>query len=551
MRVGHTQLDWALLGIIAAVCAGLSYLQYGWTGEVSRAERDRLHTSLNEQLQRLGRAFDRDIRENCLALLPSASEFRDQGRQEAHRARYEQWAASHEPGVFSRLGVAVPERGALNLYGFSNDGQLIPMDWPAAWQDLQAAMTDRMKGTGRPPSVSPETLLLETPIFSSSTSTGGPEAEAEWMIFEISEAYARDKLLPRLVDEYLNTGSEPAYDIAVNWAGHAATGAIYSTLKDSAALAAKADAKTTMFPMRVGMLGGRGRRGKREEEEGRWSVAARHRAGSLDAAVSRARVRNLLTSFALIGLLGGTAWALVQFTARSRRLSAMQFRFVAGVSHDLRTPLTAIRGAAYNLLQGVVKDPAAVERYLKMILRNSEELTAMIENVLEFSAAINAPDSGKREPVAVGKLLEDAVAAMADDIEQAGCRVDLRIASGLPPISGDPVALSRAFRNLIANAARHGSSGKWIGISAECGDRGVDVRVEDHGPGIPDAERDRIFEPFYRGEQTRASHVRGTGLGLSLVKGTVERHGGAVTVQPAAGGGAQFQVRLPAIAEAA
>ena len=109
----------------------------------------------------------------------------------------------------------------------------------------------------------------------------------------------------------------------------------------------------------------------------RWSIAFRHRGGSLDAVVSRTRIRNLLASLLLIALLGGAAWALVQYTARSRRLSEMQFRFAVGVSHDLRTPLTAIRGAAFNLAEGVVTEPAAMKRYSKLILRNAEDLTSM------------------------------------------------------------------------------------------------------------------------------------------------------------------------------
>jgi signal transduction histidine kinase len=104
---------------------------------------------------------------------------------------------------------------------------------------------------------------------------------------------------------------------------------------------------------------------------------------------SHARTRNLFASLVLVGLLGGAAWALVQYTGRSRRLSDMQFRFAAGVSHDLRTPLTAIRGAAFNVAEGIVAEPVAIRRYAKLILRNAEELTSMIENVLAFSTSLH------------------------------------------------------------------------------------------------------------------------------------------------------------------
>ncbi len=229
----------------------------------------------------------------------------------------------------------------------------------------------------------------------------------------------------------------------------------------------------------------------------------------------------------------------------------MQFRFAAGVSHDLRTPLTAIRGAAFNLAEGVVKEPAAIGRYAKLILRNAEELTSMIENVLAFSASLHSEKSDGRESIAVGDLLQHAANAMMQEIDQAGCHVELNVAPDLPAVAGDPIAVELVFRNLIGNALRHGAGGKWIGVSAASCGNGVEVRVCDHGPGISEAERERIFEPFYRGEQTRAQRVQGTGLGLSLVKNTIERYRGTVEVHNSPGGGAQFIVRLPMVPEPA
>ncbi len=185
------------------------------------------------------------------------------------------------------------------------------------------------------------------------------------MIFEPSQDYMRSKWLPNLVAEYLNAGGDATYDASVSWAT-ARGGVIFSTRADKSSVAPGADATAGIFSFPGGGLPGRrhGRRG--DEAQTRWMIAVRHRAGSLDAAVSSARTRNLATSLVLIGLLGGAAWALVRFTARSRRLSEMQFRFAAGVSHDLRTPLTAIRGAAFNLVEGVVKEPAAIARYAKL-----------------------------------------------------------------------------------------------------------------------------------------------------------------------------------------
>jgi signal transduction histidine kinase len=424
------------------------------------------------------------------------------------------------------------------------------MEWPAAWESLRQAMAARMNGDGGPPGTSPDSDTLQFPVFAGPGERG---AELEWMIFDLNQDYLRGKVLPHLVTEYLNPGGDAVYDVSVSRAGPGGA-VIFSTRADQASVSEGADAAAPIFSGESGPSSGRGRGRGRFRDEGRfarWMIAVRHRSGSLEIAVAQARTRNLLASLILVGLLGGTAWALVRYTARSRRLSEMQFRFAAGVSHDLRTPLTAIRGAAYNLVEGVVQDPAAIGRYAKLILRNAEELTSMIENVLAFSASLHSDKVERREVFAIGDLLEHAAAAMSQEIEQAGCRIELTVAPDLPPVAGDAVALELVFRNLIGNAVRHGAAGKWIGVSAAPSNGGVEIRVSDRGPGIPETERERIFEPFYRGEQTRAQRVQGTGLGLSLVKSTVERQNGSVEVRNSPGGGAQFTLHLPAAPQAA
>src|ERR1700722_8525327 len=115
--MGQARIEWALLGVIAVVCAVLSFLQYRWTGELSRAEPALLRAGLNEQVPRLVQAFNEEIRESCAMLLPDAKEIREQDPAEAHRTRYEQWASSHDRSLFTRIGIASPEQGTLKLFG--------------------------------------------------------------------------------------------------------------------------------------------------------------------------------------------------------------------------------------------------------------------------------------------------------------------------------------------------------------------------------------------------------------------------------------------------
>jgi signal transduction histidine kinase len=545
-RINQSRLEWALLAVIAVVCAVLSFLQYRWTGEVSRAERSRLRSGLDEEVGRFVRAFDDDIRENCTMLLPGDEELREEGAVRAHQLRYEQWKSAHRGELLARIGIVAPEHGILKLYGFDVQGRVTPMDWPPNWEILHAQMAARITDHGPFPAAPMDSTLIEVPIFDDSRRREESSVEeAEWMIFELNEDYIRNKILPHLVSQYLNPGGEIVYDASVNWAGSRGD-VIFSTRKDRSTVAPGADSTADLFSDQVASpRGHRHGRSRNERPQARWSLAVRHRAGSLDAVVSRAKMRNLATSLILIGLLGGAAGALVRYTARSRRLAEMQFRFAVGVSHDLRTPLTAIRGAAFNLADGLVKEPAAVGRYGNIILRNAEELSSMIENVLAFSSTMHSRKPGRRESFAVGDLVEHAAAAMAHEVEQAGCRMEVTVASELPALSGDPGALELAFRNLIGNAARHAAEGKWIGVAAARSGGGVEVRVCDRGPGIAESEQELIFEPFYSGEHTRTVRVRGTGLGLSLVKDTVERHQGTISVHNSPGGGAQFIVRLP------
>ena len=547
----QSRVELALLALIGVVCVGLSVLQYRWTGDVSRAERGRLGSGLAEQTGRLARAFQEELSENCKSLLPSVDDIQEQGFREAHQTHFQEWSSSHDSRLFARIGVAVPESGVLNLYSFDGQGKLIESSWPAGWESMRAAMAARIQGEGSPPSAPQDLAIIEIPVFrGSSGGRRGSREEQEWMIFEVSGEHIRRETLPRLVGEYLNAGNEALYDVSATWAKGEV---VFSTRSDGASVVDGADLKTGIFSARVDDAppgrGGRRRFRGEEASQFRWTLAVRHREGSLDAAVLRSRVRNLVMSLVLIGLLGGAAWALVRLTARSRRLAESQFRFAVGVSHDLRTPLTSIRGAAFNLASGVVTEPASIGRYGKMILRNAEELTSMIENVLAYSASMHKGREERRESFAIGDLVEHAASALTEEAAQAGCSIEVTVAPDLPALAGDGFAIEHAFRNLIANAARHASQGKWIGVSAARYEGGVEVRVCDRGPGIPEEERARIFEPFYRSEHTRASHVRGTGLGLSLVKETVVRHGGTIEVRNADGGGAEFTVRLPASSE--
>ncbi len=290
-----------------------------------------------------------------------------------------------------------------------------------------------------------------------------------------------------------------------------------------------------------------------------WLLEVRPAGGGLDSALGRARWGNAALSFGILLLLALAAGALAVSARRAQETARRQLEFTASVSHELRTPLAAIRSLAENLADGVVRDGAQARRYGEEINRQGERLSDMVEQVLALSA-LSANAGGRPRnlrPVDPARLVAEAVAESRAVVPDARVEVDLPAstggtdtadgAGGLPEIVGDPTALRRALQNLVANALKHGGEPPWAAVRASV-DRGegtLRIGVTDRGPGIPAAERERIFEPFVRGQRAQEGQLPGTGLGLHLVRRTAAGHGGRVEVCSAPGEGSTFTLVLP------
>lgn len=229
-------------------------------------------------------------------------------------------------------------------------------------------------------------------------------------------------------------------------------------------------------------------------------------------------------------------------------MAELQMNFVSGVSHELRTPLAVIRTAGFNLRGKLARQPEQVERYGELIQDESEKLSALVEQVLRYGNANAGRVIRERTCVEIAGLIDDSLRVLPDD---PATIVEKQVAPGLPPLLADQEALRHALQNLIDNAVKHGSSTHpWVGVFANAvtTDRGpaVEIRVADHGPGIPGEECKQIFDPFFRGRQAIRNQVHGAGLGLNLTKKIVEAHGGTIEVRSTPGSGTEFVVRIPA-----
>jgi signal transduction histidine kinase len=278
----------------------------------------------------------------------------------------------------------------------------------------------------------------------------------------------------------------------------------------------------------------------------RWQLVLQHSAGSLDAAVSNARHRNLWLSFGLLSVLAAGVVLIVTNAQRSERLATQQMDFVATVSHELRTPLAVIRSAAQNLSAGVIGDPARAKQYGELIESEGKRLTEMVEQVLDFAGVGGSPRLAATRLLDVGAIALEVAASCEPLAADANVELETEIASGLPQVFGDDTALRSAIQNLVSNAIKYGADGHWIRIEVRADGNRVQVSVADRGLGIDPADRAHVFEPFYRGQRAKDTQIHGNGLGLSLVKRIADGLGGTVSVESTPGEGATFTLTLPA-----
>lgn len=281
-----------------------------------------------------------------------------------------------------------------------------------------------------------------------------------------------------------------------------------------------------------------------------WRLVVRHAGGSLGEAAALYWRRDLLLGFGVLLVLAASMTLVLVWTRRIQRLAKMQMDFVAGMSHELRTPVSVICSAAENLADGVVGSSAQVKQYGVLIRGEAQRLATMIGQVLLFAATREEEQQYQPRPVAIAETIDLAVNELAPLTAANSFTVEKDVAPNLPPVMADPKALGRCLQNLMTNALKYGSRGRWMAIRAQPGSGleagGVLITVQDRGEGIEPGEIPHIFEPFFRGSAARASQTHGTGLGLSLAKEAAEAMGGRLTVASRVGEGSAFTLHFPA-----
>ena len=582
-------VSWLAPAVLLVLLGTLATLQYRWAGELSEGEGARLRASARSRAEAMGLDFDRELTRafQHLQLEPEALRAHDFA---AYAREYGRWRAeaSHPDLVKDVLLVERGEAAALHLSRFdASQANFVPLTWPGELAPLQ----ERLSGRGRGPMglVLPEFPAVLIPVAPGPPPDGrgfrpGPAPPGsrpppsgmgapprldgrreppprgfgppDVVVLMLDLTYVRERFLPALAERHFGGPHGLDYSLAVLTRDEPPREVWRSS--PGVAPLRPADASAGLLDVRFEDAGGPGRgfvsggRGGPREPPGSWRLVAVHAGGSIDHAVAVARWRNLAVGLSILLLLGASVAVMMVAARRAELLGRQQMEFVAGVSHDLRTPLAVIRSAAENLADGLVLDAAQVRSYGTLVRDEGRRLSDMVEQVLELAGA-DAGRARETAPVDVGALLDDALRACEPELRTAGVVAERSVPNGLPRVMGDAGALRRAVRNLVENALKHGGDVRWIGVraGAAAGQREVWVAVEDRGPGVAPEDLPRIFEPFYRGRDAAARQVAGSGLGLSLVRRIVESHGGRVTVERGHERGSVFTIRLPAIAESA
>lgn len=578
-----------------ATLPAVAWLQYSWIGEVERADADRMRAALQRSADQLAAEVDSELARFYRSVLAVGRPVSGVPYVDPCQA-FARWRTTVSSSRMIRgLYIRDPEN---RLFQCSPEtGERRAAEWPSElkwaaklwqpgpgpgprsmpWEERPPLMAGPFRPPGQldgPPGASNVGALRRWFPPPRSGSAGERPERREGGRPEVAEGSRREgsdgprpfggPSIVIAVPDGQWMGSEWMSELTRRYFGESAASDAVVRVESTAAHArvfesgawggSAADASVQLFRV-PGMFGSPESQGA---PQGYWTLLVRRREGSAAAVAATVRSRNLVVSGGVLALMA-VALALLMITIRrQRRLTQQQMEFVAGISHELRTPVAVLSSAGENLADGIVTAPASVREYGAMIRDESRRLAGMIEQTLRFAGIQSGGARYKLQPVDVPQVIDAALGNCEALLRESGCAVELDIAPRLPPANADSAALVHCISNLLSNAARYAASGKSITVRAslesasESGSSGkparICINVEDLGPGIDSRDVPHLFEPFYRGRHIRERQIQGTGLGLALVKSIMDGLGGKVEVRTAKGQGSQFRLVVPATA---
>jgi signal transduction histidine kinase len=583
------KLPLAIPALLVLLLAGLATLQYHWSGKVSTLERQRMRTNLFVAGAHFSEDFDREVTRVFFFFHPDPRGSAGDPLDRVAR-QYDRWMAEAPyPRLVRDVFLIRPGSSGANAKGTGievlrpAEHRFVPSPSPPELVGAQRRLAESPPlhgGFGIGSNVMGDVPGLVIPLAFPRPPGAGQPADADplaraYLVVRLDWKTINGEILPALTDQYFASPQGVDYVVAVRENSAPRRVLFLSDPRMKPAAFGDGDLHLGMFNLRPfdelrslsteregggnhprspgglrAHLGlGMSSKGDRHHRRdlGAWQLLVKHRDGTLEEAVAAVRRRNLAISLGILALLGATAGMMFVTTQRAQRLARQQIEFVAGVTHELNTPLTAIRSAGQNLADGVVAEPAQVKRYGALIESEGRRLSDMVGQALDFAGI----QSGRRvyhpRPVDVGEIVDGALQDCRWLLQEKQIRVEREIETGLPSVLVDAAALRRAIANLVENAVKYGGRAAWIGVRVRRSPSGpVEITVADRGPGIRREDLPKLFEPFFRGRDAATAGVPGSGLGLSLVRHIAEAHGGRVTVKTGVGEGAAFTLQLPA-----
>ncbi|HVN48505.1 MAG TPA: HAMP domain-containing sensor histidine kinase [Bacteroidota bacterium] len=278
-----------------------------------------------------------------------------------------------------------------------------------------------------------------------------------------------------------------------------------------------------------------------------YSIGIRLRGTSVEDIVRERSERNLILIGLLDLLLIGSVWLVYRTLKKEMELVRLKGDFVSNVSHELRTPLSLIQMFSETLMMKRVPTEEKKQEYYETILQETERLTRLVNNILNFSRM----EAGKKqyhfETVSLNEIVAGVMKTYASPLEHEGFAVLVQCAEHLPAVEADRETIAEALINILDNAVKYSPGEKNIRIATGCAGDQVYVEVEDHGIGIEKLHHKKIFETFYRVSTGLTHNIKGSGLGLSLVSHSMNAHGGLIELNSMPGSGSTFRLLFPIV----
>lgn len=580
-----------LFGLLCLL-ALLATLQYRWLGEISQSERERMEKRLQSDSQKFADDFNGEIRKAYFAFQLDSDIWINKDWAEFNKS-YQIWrsqtAYQDLIGEFYFL-----EKDKNPLKFDAEKKQFVPAQTNAELNEISARFNRQSAGSSiiEPLIIDDYTIVMANYGGGEMTGrdeNGIPHIEPQivgFLVFKLDETAVK-RLLSDLTKRYFppddtfnynlsiirqsdsgeilksaenftastetNDFSIPIYDLSIGNFNLITRNSIFTTSKSKAKIFI-AERKSDKLPFPLPSVSDKNNlkvqifdnqvQEKKREANGIWLLNIRHSAGSLNEFISTTRRKNLAISFGILSLLAVSVVLIFLSAQRAKRFAQKQVDFVSAVSHEFRTPLAVIRSAGENLIDGVVKNENQVSQYGTLIKREGVKLSAMVEQILEFAGASSGKQKYDLRETRIEIIVENAMAECEPLIKEKEFTVEKEIAENLPPVTVDEKVLSQAIQNLIVNSVKYSNGSRWLKISAKSGGGKIKIAVEDKGIGIAPKDLKHVFEPFYRSKTVVDEQIHGNGLGLSLVRQSVEAHGGKVEVKSEIGKGSEFTIIL-------